>query len=80
MKLRTQLLLGSLALILLIVFVGAYGIYSLNQLHNITRQMFDGPLMSINFARHAQNDFAQIEAAIAQLRSAPDKPARLVLI
>ena len=80
MKLRPQLLLGSFVLILLIVGVGAYGIYSLNQLYRITRQMYDGPLMSINFARAAQNDFSKIEASIAHLKQAEDKRSQTMLI
>jgi signal transduction histidine kinase/DNA-binding response OmpR family regulator len=80
MKLRPQMLLGSFVLILLIVGVGANGIYSLNQLYRITRQMYDGPLMSINFARSAQNDFSKIEASIAHLKTATDRPTQQRLI
>ncbi len=80
MKLRPLLLAGFLALIVLIMVMGAFGIQSLNRIYDMTRAMYDGPLMSINFARSAQNDFARIEVTFTQFayRSDPDAIAELV--
>ncbi len=72
MKLRVQLLIGFLSLTLLILFMGSYGIFSLNRIYEFTRSMYDGPLMSINFARSAQHDFSRIEVNLAALAVAAD--------
>ncbi len=72
MKLRPQLLIGSLSLTVLILFMGSYGIFSLNRIYEFTRAMYDGPLMSINFARSAQYDFSRIEVALSDLAAAVD--------
>jgi len=80
MKLRPQLLIGSLSLTVLILFMGLYGIFSLNRISEFTRAMYDGPLMSINFARSAQYDFSRIEAALSNLAAATDDRKREALI
>ncbi len=80
MRLRPQLFIGFLSLTLLILFMGWYGILSLNRIKEITRAMFDGPLMSINFARSAQNDFLRIEVAVSRLTTAADPEQRKSLI
>ena len=67
MKLRLQLLIGFLSLTMLILFMGSYGIFSLNRIYEFTRAMYDGPLMAINFARSAQHDFSRIEVALSEL-------------
>ncbi|MBL4665828.1 MAG: response regulator [Sneathiella sp.] len=67
MRLRLQLLIGFLALTLLILVMGSNSIFGLNRLNHLSRDMYDGPLMSINFARSAQYDFSRIEGALASL-------------
>ncbi len=81
MKLRPQLLIGFLSLTVLILFMGSYGIFSLNRIYEFTRAMYDGPLMSINFARSAQYDFSRIEVALSDLAVAVDdgKPETLIV-
>ena len=39
MKLRAQLLIGFLSLTVLILFMGSYGIFSLNRIYEFTRAM-----------------------------------------
>ncbi|MEH6405528.1 MAG: response regulator [Sneathiella sp.] len=80
MKLRLQLLIGFIALTLLILFMGSNSIFSLNRLNHLTRDMYDGPLMSINFARSAQYDFSRIEGALVSLKVAvkPEKQKPLI--
>ncbi len=80
MKLRLQLLIGFLSLTVLILFMGSYGIFSLNRIYEVTRAMYDGPLMSINFARSAQYDFSRIEVTLANLTAALDADKRGALI
>ncbi len=80
MKLRLQLLIGFLSLTVLILFMGSYGIFSLNRIYEFTRAMYDGPLMSINFARSAQYDFSRIEVTLSDLGAAVVRERRETLI
>ncbi len=80
MKLRPQLLIGFLSLTVLILFMGLYGIFSLNRIYEFTRAMYDGPLMSINFARSAQYDFSRIDVALSNLAAAADDEKREALV
>ena len=80
MKLRSQLLIGFLSLTLLILFMGSYGIFSLNRIYEFTRAMYDGPLMSINFARSAQHDFSRIEVTLTDLAATVELEKRETLI
>ena len=80
MKLRHQLLIGFLSLTALILFMGSYSIFNLNRIYEFTRAMYDGPLMSINYARSAQYDFSRIEVALSDLASASGEKKRNVLI
>lgn len=80
MKLRPQLLIGFLTLTALIMMIGAYGIHSLDRMYDVTRGMYDGPLMSINFARSAQHHFAQVERAFSQITTATDRDRRARLV
>jgi hypothetical protein len=80
MKLRVQLLIGFLSLTLLILFMGSYGIHSLNRIYEFTRAMYAGPLMSINFARSAQHVFSRIEVNLADLAAAAEAEKRHALV
>jgi len=80
MKLRHQLLIAFLSLTALILFMGSYSIINLNRISEFTRAMYDGPLMSINFARSAQNDFSRIEVALSDLASTAGEKKRNALI
>ena len=76
MKLRPQLLIGFLSLTALILLMGIYGGYSLERIYALTRAMYDGPLMSINYARSAQHGFTRIEGTIFRLAVEPTPPRR----
>ena len=80
MKLRPQLLVGFLSLTVLILLMGIYGSYSLERIYELTRAMYDGPLMSINYARSAQHGFARIERAFFRLALETDPEVRAALI
>ena len=80
MKLRHQLLIGFLSLTALILLMGSYSIFNLNRIYEFTRAMYDGPLMSINFARSAQYDFSRIEVALSDLASTAGANKRNALI
>lgn len=69
MRLRGQLLLGFLSLALVMLVMGGYGIFSLYRSKQTTEDLYNGPLMAINFARSAQFNFAQIEGRFAHLRA-----------
>jgi signal transduction histidine kinase/CheY-like chemotaxis protein len=78
-KLRGQLFIGFISITLLILVFGTHGIFSLNRMYDLTERMYDGPLMSINFARSAQYDFLQIERTFVRFlqQTDPDKRAGL---
>jgi len=69
MRLRGQLLLGFLSLAVVLLAMGGYGIFSLYRSQQTTEDLYNGPLMAINFARSAQFAFAQIEGRLAHLRA-----------
>jgi len=79
-KLRGQLFIGFISITLLILVFGTHGIFSLNRMYQLTEKMYDGPLMSINFARSAQYDFLQIERTFVRFlqETDPDRRAELV--
>ncbi len=72
MRLRGQLLLGFLSLAVVMLVMGGYGIFSLYRLKLTTEDLYNGPLMAINFARSAQFNISQIEGHLADLRA--DRP------
>jgi methyl-accepting chemotaxis protein len=57
MSLRSKLLLGFLSMVVLATFAGASSIYSVSRLGQLAIDMYDKPLMAINFARAAKADF-----------------------
>ena len=72
MRLRAQLLLGFLSLAVVMLVMGGYSIFSLYRLKLTTEDLYNGPLMAINFARSAQFNISQIEGHLADLRA--DRP------
>jgi methyl-accepting chemotaxis protein len=64
MSLRSKLLLGFLSVVLLATVAGANSIYSVSRLGELAVDMYDKPLMAINFARAAQTDFLRARAAL----------------
>lgn len=66
MSLRSKLLLGFLSVVLLATIAGANSIYSVSRLGELAIDMYDKPLMAINFARAAQTDFLRARSALRQ--------------
>jgi methyl-accepting chemotaxis protein len=64
MSLRSKLLLGFLSVVLLATVAGANSIYSVSRLGELAIDMYDKPLMAINFARAAQTDFSTVRFAL----------------
>jgi methyl-accepting chemotaxis protein len=66
MSLRSKLLLGFLWVVLLATVAGANSIYSVSRLGELAIDMYDKPLMAINFARAAQTDFLRARSALRE--------------
>ncbi|MGH6926823.1 MAG: MCP four helix bundle domain-containing protein, partial [Dongiaceae bacterium] len=66
MSLRSKLLFGFLSVVLLATIAGANSIYSVSRLGELAIDMYDKPLMAINFARAAQTDFLRARSALRQ--------------
>ncbi len=65
---RGKIFLGFFAMSVLISALGAYGIYATSRANRIVVDIYDRPLMSINFARSASVIFAQMENELLQAR------------
>ncbi len=65
---RGQIFLGFFAMSALISALGGYGIYTTSRANRIVVDIYDRPLMSINFARSASVTFAQMENELLQAR------------
>ena len=77
MSVLVKILLGFAAVVVMTAGLGAYAIYSLGGIGTTAMDIYDKPLMAINFARASQTNFAQIDADIARLPIAalqPDAP------
>jgi methyl-accepting chemotaxis protein len=66
MSLCSKLLLGFLSVVLLATIAGANSIYSVSRLGELAIDMYDKPLMAINFARAAQTDFLRARSALRE--------------
>jgi methyl-accepting chemotaxis protein len=64
MSLRSKLLLGFLSMVILATLAGASSIYSVSRLGQLAIDMYDKPLMAINFARAAKADFMAARYAL----------------
>lgn len=62
-----KLLSGFLLVILATATLGGYAVYSVSDMGAVAIEMYNRPLMAINFSRAASTDFAQIDAAISRL-------------
>lgn len=65
---RAQIFLGFFAMSALISALGGYGIYATSRANGIVVDIYDRPLMSINFARSASATFEQMENELLQAR------------
>lgn len=74
MNLRTKMIVGSAAVILFTVFQGMIAVDRIDRTSRLTGELYDGPLMTINFARSAKANFLQLDRT---LTTAVVKPALL---
>ncbi|MDA1101291.1 MAG: HAMP domain-containing protein, partial [Proteobacteria bacterium] len=61
MNLRAKLIAGSTAVILFTVFQGMIAVDRIEQTGRLAGDLYDGPLMAINFARSAKTNFLQLD-------------------
>ncbi len=67
MSISLKIILGLLSVVLLSAGLGAYALVSLNQMGRAAIEMYDKPLMAINFARASATNFAQMRMLLAQI-------------
>src|SRR5580693_252502 len=65
---RAQIFFGFVAMSILTGALGAFGIYATSRAGHIVVDIYDRPLMAINFARSASSIFAQMENDVLQAR------------
>src|SRR5881397_580116 len=73
MSLRSKLLLGFLSMVVLATLAGASSIYSVSRLGQLAIDMYDKPLMAINFARAAKADFMAARYALNAVAAAGEE-------
>ena len=69
MPIRFKILCGFVILIALACGLGFYAIRTLTTIGSVAIDVYDRPLMAINFARASQTSFAQIETILAEIAS-----------
>jgi signal transduction histidine kinase/HAMP domain-containing protein len=72
---RGQIFLGFVAMSVLTGALGSYGIYATSRASRIVADIYDRPLMAINFARSASSTFSQMENDLLQARLAGNASA-----
>ncbi len=77
MSLVYKLFLCFFLVMLMTVALGGYALYSVTGMGNLAMEMYNKPLMAINFARAAATDFAMIDATVARLQQSRSSPAPL---
>ena len=70
-SIRSQLMLGFAAMVVLIAIVGGYGLAGLQAAGQIVVDTYDRPLMAINFTRAASFDFAEMRSLLLQAGQDP---------
>ncbi|MBI3707874.1 MAG: EAL domain-containing protein [Proteobacteria bacterium] len=79
MSIRSKLILAIIAILALIAPFGVFAVFSVMRTGQVAVETFDKPLMAINFARTAQNDFERMlfQAARALAAGSGATPAGL---
>src|SRR6266851_76535 len=75
-SIRSQLMLGFAAMVVLIAIVGGYGVSGLQSAGQIVVDTYDRPLMAINFTRAASFDFAEMRSLLLRAGQDPDGALR----
>jgi two-component system cell cycle sensor histidine kinase PleC len=65
---RAQIFIGFVAMSILTGALGGFAIYATSRAGHIVVDIYDRPLMAINFARSASSTFAQMENGLLQAR------------
>ena len=58
---------------LLLAVLGSYGLYVLNAAGDFVVQLYDRPLMALNFDRAASLDFAEMDKELIRRATAPER-------
>ena len=66
MSISAKLFFGLFAIVLVTVGLGGYAYHSLNKVGAVAIDIYDRPLMAINFARSSATQFAKIEMALME--------------
>jgi len=76
-SIRIKIFIALMLVALLASLIGAYGVYSLSKTSGIVADIYDRPLMAINYARSASFVFARMENADLRWQGAAehDRPA-----
>ncbi|TQV82310.1 methyl-accepting chemotaxis protein [Denitrobaculum tricleocarpae] len=74
MSLVYKLFLCFFLVMLMTAALGSYALYSVTGLGNLAMEMYNKPLMAINFARAAATDFAMIDSTVARLQPPRQEP------
>ncbi len=69
MSLRVKFLMGVLAVTAMTLLLGGYAVSAITGIGAVAIDMYEKPLMAINFARSAETQFALARTEMAQLRS-----------
>ncbi len=70
MSLQVKLFGAFLAVVAMTTLLGLYAVMSVSSMGAVAIDIYDRPLMAINYIRAAATDFARIEAAVARALSA----------
>ena len=79
MRLRLRASIGAtifgafVAMGLLIAVLGGYGLFVLQSAGGFVVELYDRPLMAINFGRAASLDFAEMDKEMVRRASAPEE-------
>ncbi|WP_282608759.1 methyl-accepting chemotaxis protein [Pelagibius sp. Alg239-R121] len=80
MSLVYKLFLCFFLVMLMTAALGGYALYSVTGMGNLAMEMYNKPLMAINFARAAATDFAMIDATVARLPKAESQAQEQTLL
>ena len=69
MSIRLKLLIGFLLCTTVTAALGGYAVVTISSLGNLTMEVYDKPLMAINYARAAETNFTSLDGLLIRLSS-----------
>ena len=69
MSIRIKLLIGFLLCTAVTAALGGYAVVTISSLGNLTMEVYDKPLMAINYARAAETNFASLDSLLIRFSS-----------